>query len=282
MRRTPMLLVLLTFPLTAQDDQVPVARLLQPADLAARTESAAILAKGLQPAEQVDVTALRAALRDAAERLPIGSAARVRAETLLARATAGDALRLQCADLLADLTFQPFAEAGLPAGVPGYQALDEIERRDYPAYRMVRTGMRGGSIGAFWPLFQHIQQHEIAMTTPVQIDYAADSQRATSMAFLYGAPDLGTVGKSGRVEVVDVPPMTVLTLGSRGYDRPDRITELQGRLTAWLATSRDWEAAGPLRTMGYNSPSVGADRRYFEVQLPIRRRTPAAGERQDV
>jgi hypothetical protein len=27
-----------------------------------------------------------------------------------------------------------------------------------------------------------------------------------------------------------------------------------------------------MRTMAYNSPSVGADSRYFEVQMPIRKR----------
>lgn len=281
MRCAPLLLLLLPLHLAAQEG-TPVARLLQPADLAARAESAAMLTAALAPTEPVEVAALRSAVRAATERLPLGSAARVRVETLLAGPADGEALRLQAADLLADLTFRPVAEAQRPAGVPGYQALDEIELRDYPAYRMVRTDMRGGSMGAFWPLFQHIQQHEIAMTTPVQIDYTADNRRADSMAFLYGSPELGAVGRSGRVEVVDMPPMTVLSIGSRGHDRPDRVGELQVRLTEWLAASPEWEAAGPLRTMGYNSPSIGADRRYFEVQLPVRRRVQPVGERQDV
>jgi len=157
-----------------------------------------------------------------------------------------------------------------------------LEMRSYPAYRMVRTGMRSGSTGAFWPLFQHIQKNEIAMTTPVQVDYEAEGRRATSMAFLYGSPELGPTGKHGRVEVVDVPAMTVLTIGSRGYERPHRIAELHARLLACIDAHADWQAAGPMRTMAYNSPSVGADRRYFEVQVPIRARPAAAAERRDV
>ena len=234
MRGAPLLSFLFSLPLTAQAEPPTVARLLQPGDLAARTEAATILAKAQQPAEKVGTDSLRSDLLIAARVLPVGSAARVRADALLARAIDAEELRLAVLDLVADLSLRPVAEAELPAGVPGYQTLDELEIRAYPAYRMVRTNMRAGSMGAFWPLFQHIKEHEIAMTTPVQIDYAADG-RANSMAFLYGSIELGPLGKSGRVEVVDMPPMTVLTLGSRGYDRADRIRELTARLASWLA-----------------------------------------------
>jgi hypothetical protein len=244
---------------------------------------AAALAKALEVDESgsdlAQVELLAAAVRAANERLPASSAAQRRTARLLADQPDPAAWSRQVRELVGDLTFRPVAEAELPAGVPGFQALDELEIRVYPAYRMVRTDMRGGSIGAFWPLFQHISSRDISMTTPVQVDYAADSRRATSMAFLYGSPDLGAVGKDGRVEVVDVPPVTVLTIGARGYDRPSLIAELRERLEGWLATDTEWQAAGPLRTMGYNSPSVRSERRYFEVQLPIRRLDPAQPDR---
>lgn len=289
MRLSLCCVVLASLPLTAQSPAAPTARLLQPGDLTLRSDAAAALATALRqeaeadrgPGEAPDPATLRDGLRAAAMRLPADSSARARADLLLAAAPDAETLRLQVADLVADLTFRPVAEAELPAGVPGYRALDELEIRSYPAYRMVRTGMRSGSTGAFWPLFQHIQKNEIAMTTPVQVDYEADG-RATSMAFLYGSPELGPTGKDGRVEVVDVPAMTVLTIGSRGYERPHRIAELHARLLACLDANADWEAAGPMRTMAYNSPSVGADRRYFEVQVPIRARTAAAAGRRDV
>lgn len=258
-------------------------RLLQPADLPARQTAAALLGFGLDAWQQLGPEAggerLRAALATARQCLPEGSAARARADELTARPAADAALARSVRALASDLTFRPVAEAELPAGMPGFQALDEIELRHYPAYRMARTGMKGGTMGAFWPLFQHIQERQIAMTTPVQIDYEADGERAreASMAFLYGSPELGPTGADARVEVVDVAPMTVLTVGSRGYDRASRVAELRQRLEAWLQGHPEWQAAGEIRTMGYNSPSVGSERRYFEVQIPIRPR--AADER---
>ncbi len=255
-----------------QDPTPPAVRVLQPGDVEARQAAA----QQIRSAMSVDdATKFASALRAATEMLPVASAARTRAETLLRSGIDPKALRREAADLVDDLTFRPVAEAGLPTGVQGFQALDELEVRSYPAYRMVRTTMRGGSMGAFLPLFRHIESNEIAMTTPVQIDWSADERRATTMAFLYGAPDIGKAGVDGKVEVVDVPATTVVTVGSRGYERPDRVEELRARLAAWIATSPEHEAAGPMRTMVYNSPSVDADRRYFEVQIPLRPRTKA-------
>ncbi len=242
-------------------------RLLQPADLAARSLAAHALGAGLRA--EAAGPGLRTAVAVAHWLLPTGSAAKARLGAALGQDDA--TLRLGAAALRDDLGFRPLWEAELPVGVPGFTAVDELELRHYPAYRMARTSMRGGGMGAFWPLFQHIQRHDIAMTTPVQIDYQPDGERAASMAFLYGAPELGPTGEQGRVEVVDVAAMTVLTIGSRGYDRPGRIAELKARIDAWLAAHPRWQANGELRTMGYNSPSVRDEARYFEVQVPVRR-----------
>lgn len=88
------------------------------------------------------------------------------------------------------------------------------------------------------------------------------------MAFLYGDPATTPHAVAGAVEVVDVPARTVLA-------RRDR----RGRANAsrtWRPGSTYAEApgsalriTGELRTMGYNSPMVSRDRRYFEVQLPV-------------
>jgi hypothetical protein len=102
------------------------------------------------------------------------------------------------------------------------------------------------------------------------------------MAFLYGSIALGDVGSAGKVEVVDVPAMTVLSLGSRGFDRPSRVEEMQARLSGWLRVNHEWELAGELRTMGYNSPTVRRDLRYFEVQIPIRPRHLASRLRSSI
>lgn len=268
------LLALLFAPMPAQEPPPP-ARVLQPEDLEQRRAATAALTAALQT-DGEPRTALLAALQTAAERLPVGSMAHTRAAGLVANPPVGTALAAAVRDLAADLTFAPVQEAPLPDGVPGFAALDELEIRTYPAYRMVRASMRRGSFVAFRPLLSHITQREIAMTTPVQVDYDAEGARPNTMAFLYGSQDLGPLGSDGRTEVVDVPPMTVLTLGSRGYERTDRLAAMRARLEAWLAASPEWQATAPLRIMTYNSPSVGDDRRYFEVQLPIGKRVPAA------
>lgn len=264
---------------------VAQSRLYDPADAPARATAAAVLQYGVAASKsdgELGAERLRAAIATACACLPPGSAARANAEQL--RAAGGDvkALAKQAAAFAGDLVFRPVAEAELPAGVPGFAVLDEIEVRTYPTYRMVKTAMKGGSMGAFWPLFNHIKENEIAMTTPVQVDYAEDGerQREASMAFLYGSPDLGPLRKDGAVEVVDVPALTVVTLGSRGYDRKSRVEELRDRLQAWLADHPEWEVAGPMRTMGYNSPSVAGNRRYFEVQIPVKAKAAKAQDAQ--
>lgn len=262
-------------------------RLLLPEDRGARQTAVAVLGMGVDSVRSwspdIAEERLGLCLATARECLP-ESMARTRVEALLAHRGSLAASAAAVAELVDDLVFTPVAEADLPRGVPGFQAVDELELRHYPAYRMVRTDMKAGSMGAFWPLFQHIQANEIAMTTPVQVDYRRDGERMreASMAFLYGSPDLGNAGKDGRVEVVDVPPTAVLSIGARGYDRPARIAELRTRIEAWLAAQADWQAAGELRVMGYNSPSVLGERRYFEVQIPVQRRAADGRQRESV
>lgn len=252
-------------------------RLLQAEDLPARRSAAAVLTFGLQALRGDDgEPRFRAALATAAECLPAGSNAHAVLDALRTRPEPPPALAAAAGELRDDLEFTPLLQAPLPEGVPGFTVLDEVELRHYPQYRMVRTSMKGGSVGAFWPLFRHIQSHDISMTTPVQIDFRADGdrERQHAMAFLYGSPTLGDKGPDGAVEVVDMPPTTVLTIGSRGYDRAARIDELRQRLTAWLDVHPEWQADGPMRMMGYNSPMVPEAKRCFEVQIPLRAATP--------
>lgn len=277
MRPSVFVWLLLSLPVTAQD------RLLQPADLPARTTAARTLKAVLEvvrdPTGDPGRARWRAALEEARKHLPAGSTARATLDGIAQRPAERAASAL--AELVADLEFRPVREAELPDGVSGFQALDELELRAYPTYRLVRTKMRGRSTAAFWPLFRHIQSHDIAMTTPVQIDYRSDGAqpREASMAFLYGSRALGATGREGSVEVVDVPATNVITVGSRGLARPDRIAAMRSRLEGWIARSPVWRSAGPMRVMEYNSPFVRGDRRYFEVQIPVARREAKTGKR---
>ena len=258
--------------------------LLVPADLPLRAQAAAGLREALAAHADLPTTVALAAI--AGVPLPAGCSARQRLDGSLRDANlAGDpmradaTLRADLGELIETLAFQPRREAPLPDGFPDFAAVDELELRHYPAYAMARTEMKaGGANGAFWPLFQHIQSNDIAMTAPVQMDWLPkgnDGDRPLRMAFLYGDPKTRPARVADGVEVVQVPAATVLSLGAIGDDRRDRVEEMRHRLLAWLAANPQWVVAGPLRTMGYNSPMVSRDRRYFEVQLPVHDATAA-------
>lgn len=167
-------------------------------------------------------------------------------------------------------TFQPIKEAELPKGFPGYTPVGQVEIKKYPAYR--KASASGGS--EFWTLFQHIKKNDIQMTAPVEMDYGdphVEKSTERYMAFLYESPQQGSAGKQGRVEVSDVPAMTVVSIGCRGSQSPQAIAEARQKLLDSLAQKKDeYAIAGPMRVMGYNSPFVPRDKNFFEVQIPVK------------
>jgi hypothetical protein len=178
--------------------------------------------------------------------------------------------RFGWADTPSDEEFQPVVEAEQPEGFPGYTPVGRIEVKRYPAYRLAKA--EGG--GSFWTLFRHIKRNKIAMTAPVQLDYASDDgqrPRETSMAFLYGSRDMGSPGQSGSVSVVDLAPATVVSIGVRGARTDEKVLAARSKLRAWLESQQEFVADGDLRVMAHNSPFVPRDRQYFEVQFPIRK-----------
>jgi len=175
---------------------------------------------------------------------------------------------------LDDLAFEPVMEAELPVGFPAPTPVREIELKQYPAYRSASAtvGLMGSGV-AFWKLFLHISSNDIAMTAPVEMTYEEGKRglRETKMSFLYGDPALGAVGPDGKVEVADADANWVVSLGCRGQESEGRLAEARTELLNWIATQPELEAAGPPRVMGYNSPMVRGNKRYFEVQVPVTR-----------
>jgi len=122
-------------------------------------------------------------------------------------------------------------------------------------------------------LFAHIERNGIPMTAPVETTFLARGPELdeSSMAFLYGSLTQGSAGEQGSVDVVDVPGHLAVSIGMRGLASPERVEGARARLEDWIAARPEWRSSGPLRTMGYNSPRVRGDRRYFEVQIPVER-----------
>jgi uncharacterized surface protein with fasciclin (FAS1) repeats len=122
------------------------------------------------------------------------------------------ALRRAFDRLLADGEFKPRLEAPLPAGFPGPGPVGYVVKKTYPAYRAARAT---GGERSFWTLFQHIQTSDVKMTAPVEMTLD-DEMASTDMAFLYEHPAQGASGTQGRVAVLDLPAIDVLSIGLRG------------------------------------------------------------------
>jgi hypothetical protein len=167
--------------------------------------------------------------------------------------------------ILADAEFEPRMEAALPAGFPSPGPVGIVVEKSYPACRAARA--QGGE--SFWTLFRHIQSRQVAMTAPVQMSLD-DDLRAVDMAFLYPSTAEGQAGADGRVEVLDLPATTVLSIGMRGDDDAPAVAQARAALEARLAAG-GYRRAGEFRRMGYNSPMVPAARRFWELQVPVRR-----------
>lgn len=179
-----------------------------------------------------------------------------------------------------------FINTPLPAGYPAPTPAGAIEIKSYPAVRRAQVTRTGdpdwGMNWAFWPLFQHIKKRNIAMTSPVEMNYRGLSPdgranpESWTMSFLYREQNLGPTGADRNLEVVDAEPLTVVAVGFMGQYRLSRVREHYRLLEDWLASQAEWERAGEPRALCYNGPEQRDRYLWGEVQVPIRRRTPAA------
>lgn len=174
------------------------------------------------------------------------------------------ALRRTFDRVLADDSFRPRMEAELPAGFPGPGPVGRVVMKQYPGYRAARA--QGGQ-SSFWTLFQHIQSNDVKMTTPVEMTMD-EQMRSMDMAFLYERPEQGAAGMQGRVAVLDLPPLQVLSIGIRG-DTGRANLELARKALEQRLAKEGLVAAGAYRQLGYNSPMVPSSQRFWELQVPV-------------
>jgi hypothetical protein len=174
-------------------------------------------------------------------------------------------------------------ESPLPVGYPEPTPPGAIDIKEYPSVRRaewIESDAAGGVMGGgFFPLFNHIKKREIAMTSPVEMDFAGlysdfmndepAEEGETKMSFLYRTQALGPVGEDGKIVVRDTAPVTVLSIGVKGG--LDVALELD-KLRTWLKAQDAWQVAGDPRMFVYNGPFTDPSWRWSEVQLPIRKR----------
>lgn len=171
----------------------------------------------------------------------------------------------------------------LPVGYPDPTPPGAIELKKYPSVRRAEaSGESSPDLGmnfAFFPLFNHIKRRDIAMTSPVEMDYRPVREDSTqwTMSFLYREASLGPTGPDRNVTVVDVPPMTVVSIGMRGRYSVERAKAQLPALEKWLAENPQWERAGDFRALYYNGPERRTADQWAEVQIPVR---PAGAPRE--
>lgn len=186
----------------------------------------------------------------------------------------------------------------LPVGYPRPTPPGAIELKQYPVVRRAEVSAdiqlmpELGSNMGFFPLFNHIQRRDIAMTSPVEMDYPAElfpelelpesaSGDTWTMSFLYREIEQGPAGqdpRDERVMVRDAEPILVLAAGVAGpYGRATAQPGFES-LLAWLEENPQWEIAGQPRVFHYNGPSVPNRLKWSEAQLPVRRVSAEATE----
>lgn len=160
-------------------------------------------------------------------------------------------------------------EASLPKGWPMPGPYNQVAEKEYPVYR-VAVAESGGQMRSFWTLFQHIQSKNIPMTAPVEMkmDEKEGEMEMTSMGFLYQDTSVGELGADGdKVEVTDVPAMTVFSYAWMGADNKEAIAKARAQVDAKLAEEE--KSAESYRLLGYNGPSVPKAKRTYELQAVL-------------
>ncbi len=174
-------------------------------------------------------------------------------------------------------------EAPLPIGYPAPTPPGAIDLKSYPSVRRAEISAKGnpsiGMFSSFFPLFNHIKSREIAMTSPVEMDYRGmleknsnqlnDQNGSWTMSFLYRTSDMGPTGADGVINVVDTAPVTVLSIGLNGPYGIKKANEGLTILNTWLKEHPIWHATGDPRTFSYNGPAIRNADKWGEVQLPI-------------
>ncbi len=171
------------------------------------------------------------------------------------------------------------ADAPLPQGWPKLTEPGEIEVKTYPAYRTAKAEAKGSFEQAdnalFWQLFAHIQANRVEMTAPVINTYAPkDDPSTVEMEFVYRRPDQGKAGPGlGKVIVENRDAEDFLTLGYQGNMNEEAFQNGLDKLRKWLKQHPAWEEAGQPRRLGYNGPMKPKEDRYWEIQIPVKKRS---------
>lgn len=174
------------------------------------------------------------------------------------------------------------SSAPLPEGFPNPTPPGQIEVKQYPEYRSATYRYQGelseAANRAFYPLYQHISANEISMTAPVETRYPSSTLdgRGTlneagvaQVSFLYRSTDVYPSEIAQNIEVENIPPMTVVSLGLQGGYSYQSYQENLKRLTDWLGQHSQYRVVGNPRRFFYDGPYTPDAIKRSEIQIPI-------------
>lgn len=169
--------------------------------------------------------------------------------------------------------------APLPTGFPSPTQAENIEVKQYPAYRAATYHYHGelsqAANQAFYPLYQHISSNNISMTAPVETRYPQSTLRSlneqgeASVSFLYRSTDIYPEEIANNIQIEDVPSMTVVSLGLIGTYSYSSYQENLSRLMDWLSQHPEYQVVGQPRRFFYDGPYVPDALKRSEIQIPI-------------
>lgn len=200
---------------------------------------------------------------------------------------------------------QHMIDTPLPVGYPAPTPPGTIELKTYPTLRRAevggeRDGVRSNGRAGFWPLFRHIQRRDIEMTSPVEMDFKGIAASAGlsadapvsgaqvrtedvpsvdindaqwTMSFLYRYTDQADAGvdpEDKRVLVVDTTPITVIAAGVAGSPNNRTVNKGVAALREFFASNPQYVPAGDIRGLFYNDPMVPENRKWAEIQIPVK------------
>ncbi len=174
------------------------------------------------------------------------------------------------------------SSAPLPEGFPPPTAKGNIEVKQYPAYRAATVQVRGdlekAASRGFSPLFRHISDNNISMTAPVETRYPVATLRSgvisqgdAAVSFLYRSVDVVPKEVAQNVQVEDMSPMEVVSVGVRGGYGYGVYTKGVQQLQDWLAEHPEYGVAGPPRRFFYDGPFMPNGLKRSDIQIPVQR-----------
>jgi len=149
----------------------------------------------------------------------------------------------------------------------------EVEVKNIPALRAVQAEGQGNTfdnIGEpFKILFRYIRKNDYPFTIPIEAETARNVLR------IYPTRSLadGDVATGEEVEIVSVPPRTVLSVGLRGSYSRKLYTKGLKELRGWLEENPEWQQTGEPYKVFWDPVWIPGFLKRSEVHIPVKQNT---------